>query len=42
VVVEAAHRSAKNKGIPFKTERFDDLQKYRSACQSNGLMDTNS
>ncbi len=40
VVVEAAHRSAQNKGTYYKTERFDDLQKYRTACKLNGLIDT--
>ena len=41
VVVEAAHRSAQNKGVHYQTEQFDDLQKYRAACKSNGLIDTN-
>lgn len=42
VVVEAAHRSAQNKGMRYKTDRFDNLQQYRNACKLNGLIDTDS
>jgi hypothetical protein len=40
VFVEAAHRSAQNNGLHYKIERFDDLQQYKLACISNGLVDS--
>ena len=40
VFVEAAHRSAQHEGLHYKMDRFDDLQQYRMACISNGLIDT--
>ena len=39
VFTEAAHRSAQNEGRHYEPERFDNLQQYRAACISNGLMD---
>ena len=39
VFVEGAHRSAQNNGARYRLQRFDDLQAYKTACRSNGLVD---
>lgn len=39
VFVEGAHRSAQNNGARYRLQRFDDLQEYKIACLTNGLLD---
>ena len=39
VFVEGAHHSAQNNGARYRLQRFDDLQKYKIACLTNGLLD---
>lgn len=38
VFVEAAHRSAQQNSVPYSIQRLDDLQAYKAACFSSGLL----
>lgn len=39
VFVEAANRSAQSAGARYQLQRCDDLQEYKAACITNGLID---
>lgn len=39
VFVEAANRSAQQAGVRYRLQRNDDLQSYKAACITNGLID---
>ena len=39
VFAEAAHRSAQHSGARYRLQKYDNLQTYKAACITNGLID---